>query len=266
MSLKKKSTATDVQTDDNKAENTAAPLDAAPTNSEPANEPAPTAESEQAAAGEVVEDEQVADVESDSKEVAAKPTATELAKPGSGNFVQQAADDGFEGVELGYFSFPTIKMPGEGIFESSTGVNLGKYVDVVITGSKPKYLIKPANAGAKDKRIAFSADAQVSIEGKTLADLKKEWGVDALDIKKYLDVPAKLISSDKSNDLDDQMVMLSVPPSAVQRFSGYLAELSFLGKGKPTQVITRCKVGAKITNDNGDFYPWLFECKGPSVS
>jgi len=270
MALQKKSKPVDVKTDDESVVET-----------QPANEPAPTAESE-AIEAEVVS-EVAAPIEASAPaetiEQPAPTTSTEIAEakttevaashPGGGNFAEQSAEDGFEGVELGFFSFPSIKLPSEGIFETNGGVSLGKEVNVVVTQSKAKYLIKPAGATSKDKRVNFSydvmkADSGTTLEGNTVPMLKAEWGVDSLEIKKYLEVPAMLVDAEGSEELDGEMVMLSIPPSGVQRFSGHLAMLKFTGKGKPSEVITKCQVGAKITNDSGDFYPWIFKYGGPA--
>lgn len=265
MALKKKTQEVDVKTDEAAVVNAAA-------ESQPANEAAPTQESEAVAeaapvnnvVNEVVQ-ETVAAAETELVTQAAPVnevapvTSSGGAMTGGGGFIQGAADDGFEGLELGYFSFPTIKLPSEGRFESSTGLNLGEYFDVVVTGSKSRYLIKVSGALKTDKRIAFSMDKITTIDGKSLEELKREWEADSLDIKKYLDVPVRVVSCKSAQELEGGMVMLSIPPSGVQRFSGYIAELSFLGKGKPDGVVTRCKVGPKITTDGNGFYPWLFE-------
>jgi len=262
MALKKKTKPVDVKTDEEKSPEV---------NSAPANEAAPTQESEAAEAAQVevanTETEVEAAVEqaSDSTEVSTSAQSTSVATtPGGGNFSDQAAEEGFEGVELGYFSFPSIKLPSDGVFETNGKVVLGKFVDVIVTQSKAKYLIKPAGAIQKDKRVNFSYDVMkedsgVSLEGNTVPQLKKEWGVDSLEIKKYLEIPAMLVGADHTEELNGEMVMLSVPPSGVQRFSGHLAMLKFTGKGSPKEVVTRCAVGAKVSNNGDDFYPWEFK-------
>jgi len=252
--LKKKTKEVEVKTDGENKVN-AAPVSEA--KAAPVNE-VPTQVTEIEAEVEAEVEEVVEEVES-TELVEAKAKPTEMA---SGSFKQQSDEEGMEGLELGYFSFPTVKLPSEGKFETSTGQKLGESFDVVVIASKAKYLIKPEGADAKDKRLNYSYDALTTVDGKTMADLKAEWSCSKLDVKKYLEVPARLIRSSEDTELEGTMVMLSIPPSGVQRFSGYKMELDFLNKGHIKEVVTKCKVGAKVTNAVNDFYPWLFELVG----
>lgn len=268
MALKKKTKPVDVKTDtpaapvEAKTEPKAAPVAETETKAAPVQEAAPVEESAVETAK-----EPAAATEEKVRETAITPAQSTAVAPPASNFAQQAADSGFEGLELGYFSFPTVTLPGEGIFQTSTEVELGKEMEVIIQSSKAKFLIKPKGADNKDPRIAYSYDQMTTTDGTTLDALKAEWsedprGCESLEIKKYLDVPAKLIDAMDTTELNGTMVMLSIPPSGLQRFSGYIAELQMLNKGAPNAVITKCKVGNKVDAANS-FYPWMFEFVEP---
>ena len=199
-----------------------------------------------------------------SKELAEKPktevaaTNTQKQMAASKNFAQDAADDGFEGLEVGFGSFPMITLPGEAVFILSEGeVELGKSIKVRIQNSREKLVFSVKDDD--DIKPIYSYDG-VTVAGSAdlVADQTAQWKAEGEDVvtKKYLECTA-LIDSCDVEEHNGIMVLLSLPPTAVNKFSGYVAQLRFAGLS-PRDVVTECYVGAKVTGAKKPFYPWAF--------
>ncbi len=201
-----------------------------------------------------------------SKEIAAKTESapakvdnTQKQLAASTNFTKEAAEDGFEGLEVGFGSFPMITLPGEAVFILSEGeVELGKSIKVRIQNSREKlvYSVKDDD----DIKPIYSYDG-VTVAGSTdlVTDKTAQWKAEGDEVvnKKYLECTA-LIESCDVEEHNGTMVLLSLPPTAVNKFSGYVAQLRFAGTS-PRDVVTECYVGAKVTGAKKPFYPWAFK-------
>jgi len=264
MALKKKTAPVDVKTDEDKVTQ-AAPTQTTETTAAPVTktEEAPVAQTEAAPLeGTVVEKTINAPAVSEQAQAPATvQSSTTAMQMGGTAFDQSNHEKGLDGLEVGYFSYPTVKLPGEGVFETSTDLNLGKWMDVKIISTKAKFIVKPSGAPDSDKRMAYSYDQVLTTDSKTMDDLKAEWGVDAIEFRKYLDVPCQLVACDEAGDqsLVGSLVMLSIPKTGIQPLGGLQQELQFLGKGDLTTIITKCKVGEKVKTVDNPFYPWKFE-------
>ena len=90
-----------------------------------------------------------------SSNVAVLPNTAVAEMSKGGKFEDQMADDGFEGLEVGFYSYTTIKLATEGRFETAEGVELGKSLKVQLMESKRKY----AYTNSEDENLAaFSYD------------------------------------------------------------------------------------------------------------
>jgi hypothetical protein len=174
----------------------------------------------------------------------------------SGGATQALAESGFEGLEFGFGAFPIITLQNTGQFESSEGGVLGSSFNVILLGSKTKWICKNDQKGPAedffysfDRETALSGeDAQPIIDGWRQRGWKHEW-------KKYLDVQAQLVTDDEDNGA---LVMLSIPPTSINRFSGYVATIMGRYQQDITQVVTRCELGEKVTRVKYPFHPWAF--------
>lgn len=184
----------------------------------------------------------------------------------SRQFESQMADAGFEGMTLGGMSFERIRLPGEGQFLiGQDDEELGKDFDCVVQGTKALYVVRQSDDQDAEMYYSYDADGRSNTEGVDQADKLQEWAEEGYDqpvIKKYLEVMAILVNAGERTGM---MVMLSIPPASVQKFSGFVAQQQFMKKQMPNEFITRCEVGKKVKRDGGSsFFPWAFKNAGPA--
>lgn len=194
-----------------------------------------------------------------SQAVATRPeTGTAVAarsNTGGGHLVDQLADEGFEGLEAGYFSFTSIKLD-KGDFVTSDGDDLAEDAfNVVLMESKARWAY--AESKEDDADCYFSYDQVHTTSGEELAPILAEWKAEdkGLPPKKYVDLTVQVVSG----TLADQVAILQISPASVQKLTGYMGLLRYKGLN-PREVLTTVKVGKKITNRNKDtYYPWAFD-------
>jgi len=223
-------------------------------NTTAAAEPAAAEPAAAAAADESAGNEQV----NETTAMATTGNNTQAMATASGKFVEEAASDGFEGLEIGFGSFPTVKLPAEGSFQLSEGeVDLGKSFKATIHSSREKFVF--SNSDDEDS-AEFSYDGvTIAGKGEPLAPIFAQWKAEGSTVekKKYLECMATIEECESAPDLVDTMVLLSLPPTAVTKFSGYTMQLK-LAKQTPRDVVTVCSVGPKVTTAKKPFYPWAF--------
>ena len=212
----------------------------------------------------VVEEVEVEEAEAETTavvEAAAPADAKPLAPAASqsmrspetqGKFESDMADDGFGGLEVGFYSFTVVKLATEGRFEDADDNDLGKSLFVNLMESKRKW----AYNNSEDENVAeFSYDRLTNAKGELLAPILKEWedlGGKVTE-KKYLDVTCNVVAG----DLEGEVLILSVSPSGVQKFTGHMGKLTYANKN-PREVVTEVYVGPKVTSVPKPFYPWAF--------
>lgn len=190
--------------------------------------------------------------------------------------ISQAADSGFEGLELGFGSFPMIKLENEGQFADSDENELGKHIRAVLQQSTPVYLYKQESN--EDGPIAYSYDRNTltSYKGsegdefKTVAEIKAAWEEEGYELeeKKYLEVVATICENHEEfiegevpeglDDIEGETVMFRLAPASLKAFSGKVATLQM--RKLPIQGATMdFLVGKKRKTNNGKVYfPWKF--------
>ena len=181
---------------------------------------------------------------------AVKSTSHVMTK--GGKFEDQMADQGFEGLEVGFYSYTTVKLANEGRFETGEGVELGKSLKVKLMESKRKFVFN----NSEDENVAeFSYDRLHNTKGELLQPIFDEWAQEGgrQIEKKYLDVTCAIIEG----ELAGEIVILSVSPSGVAKFTGYVGKLNY-AKLDLREVVTECYVGSKVTTVPKPFYPWAF--------
>lgn len=204
-----------------------------------------------------------------STEVAAKPAAN----VSTAGVVESAADEGFEGIELGFGSFPIITLPSEGIFNDSDDNELGKHVRAVLQQSKESFLFRQEDQN--DGPVGFSYDGinLSSYTGeddfKTVEEMRASWSEEGYEMekKKYLEVIAvvcedhdEILSGevpDGLEDLEGEPVIFRVPPSSVKAFSGKVATLN-MSKKPVKGALMDFMVGKKRGEGANKYFPWKF--------
>ena len=186
----------------------------------------------------------------------AQPTGTAMVTPGG----QAGALDalqvaGFEGLNIGFGSFPIVSLKNEGMFQSTEGWELGQAFDCILMGSKEKFIVKNGQAEPNDA-FFYTYDKMYQVSGKPCADTINEWRAKGWveQWSPYLDVAVQLVGGDH----DSELVILSIPKASINKYSGYTTGLWMKDKLLPTQVLTRCYRGDKVTRVKFPFYPWNF--------
>lgn len=201
-----------------------------------------------------------AESESDRPDVIENPPSVVSGKAmagSTGGALGALAEDGFEGLDLGFGAFPIIVLQNTGDFTSSDGAELGTEFDCVVMNSRNKFICKNTGNPKDDEDFFYSYDKEVNTSGEDvkvkIAEWKgKGWGYEW---KPYLDVAAQIHGGDN----DGELVMFSIPKTSITRFSGYLASVKMKEGVPPSGVVTRVYRGDKITKVKYPFFPWAFK-------
>lgn len=182
--------------------------------------------------------------------------ATQTQSAGSGGAVASLAEEGFEGVSVGFGTFPQVVLVNEGHFESSEGWNMGEEFKCLLMGSKVKYILKNTKCLQKEEDFAYSYDKVNDVNGTPLQEYIDKWDAEAwgYEFKEYREVPAQVVGG----DWDGELIVLSVPSSSIKRFNGHLVRSKMKGHDV-AEILTSVCVGEKITNVDYPFYPWAFK-------
>jgi hypothetical protein len=177
---------------------------------------------------------------------------------GTGGFQQALANEGFEGLDMGFGSFPVVRLQ-ETTFSTSDGDSLGNTFVCVMHTSKKKYLLKCEDSNEAEEFV-YSYDKITTTSGKKqIADVRAEWATKGWTNpvwKDYVDITAQLVDLE-ARELGT-VVLLSIPQSSNSRLSGYLT--TQLVKGRHiSQVITQVYPGQKVTSGKFPFHPWAFK-------
>lgn len=176
----------------------------------------------------------------------------------TGGILGGLQEEGFDGLEMGFGAFPTVKLQGE-TFSTSEEESLGNTFACVIHGSRKKYFLKCKDSQDAEEFV-YTYDKQVTSGGKPIADILQAWaekGWTKPVWKEYLDVTAQIVEI-QSRSLG-KVVLLSIPKTSNARLTGYLTTLK-VGQGlSPSEVITQIYPGQKITSVKFPFHPWAFK-------
>jgi len=180
-----------------------------------------------------------------------------------GSVIDSLEEDGFDGLEFGFGAFPMVTLQNTGIFELSDGGPLGQDFYCIILGSKAKWIVKNDQKGPLED-FAYTFDKIHTTSGGLIEDKTAEWAAKGWghEMKKYLDVQAQLVTQDQHNG---ELVLLSIPPTSVNKFSGYLATVQGRYAKRVKNVITRCHLGDRVTKVKYPFHPWAFTYYGDAT-
>jgi hypothetical protein len=168
---------------------------------------------------------------------------------------------GFGGLTLDWTSFPTIVLDN-GEFCTADGNPLDtKEITVRLSQSRKRYVLRTDVSNDEDAELAYTYDmAELDDPESDLAVKVRTWREEdnvGFKVKEYIEALA--IVQDEELELHQNMVLLQVPPTSCGRFSGYLTELELIHKIDPTQCLTTCYAGKKITKAVKPFVPWSFK-------
>ena len=188
------------------------------------------------------------------------PAATALAPSGVGGALEES---GFHGLDFGFGSFPMITLQNDGTYQSSEGGSLGSDFYCILLGSTPKWIYKNDQKGPAED-FFYTFDREFSVQGEPIDDILAGWKQKGWEheVKKYLDVQAQLVTDDDDNGT---IVLLSVPPTSITKFSGYAATVAGRHKRNLSAVITHVTLGDKVTKVKYPFHPWAFSFHGDAA-
>ena len=195
------------------------------------------------------------------RQVAVVTTGTAVAAAASGgNAAAQLANDGFDGLDMGFGAFPMVALQNTGDFTSSGGWELGTEFDCVVMSSKNKYICKTKGTTEDDEDFFYSYDKVVTTTGEPFETKTEEWKEKGwgYEWKDYLEVSGQIHGGDHGGEL----ILLSIPKTSIARFSGYLASIKLKHGCSPSEVITRIYRGDKVTKSKYPFFPWAFKVVG----
>ena len=193
----------------------------------------------------------------------AMPSITQVAPTQGGNIVSrgslaQLAEMGYEGLNIGFGSFPVVVLK-EDRFSTSDGDQLGNTFPCVIHGTRKKMICKSSDSQSAE--FKYSYDGVNDVSGRPLQATYDIWRAQGIMtgepiVKDYLDVTAQLFVT-QSKELG-AVVLLSVPQTSIARLSGYLTALIVAEGLQPNQVITQVYAAPKVTGVKYPFHPWGF--------
>lgn len=186
----------------------------------------------------------------------AKPTG--LTAGGAG--AVRLSDDDLSQLDLtGYGVFPTVTLD-KGEFECDSELEFDKEFDCVIQQFQEKFFYS-SKVSDSDHEFFYTLDKDVTTSGESIDEVTQQWkeeGRPAHTIKKYLQVLVQIVGGDN----DGRLVLLSISPSSVAKFSGYVAgELAAVRRVHYKHAVTTVRVGEKITKAKFPFRPWAFSFK-----
>lgn len=212
---------------------------------------------------EATEATEVAVVEASTDVVEAKSN-TEMRAVTARQFAEQQAAAGFEGLELGTFSFDRVKLSEGKFLLGNDEDELGESFNFIPLSTRALYTVSQSTD--EDSKMFYSYDpkgltlADGSSAEETLNEWKEEgYGTDEdpLVIKQYIEVMAELI--DREDGLEGSMVSLSIPPASRQRFGGMGFQAMRKYNCQLDGVVVTASVGAKAGEGKKSFRPWNFK-------
>jgi len=217
----------------------------------------------------VVEKEVVVEKEAPAKTEVAVSVEKSVAVAKSSNeagtiasYTKEAADAGFEGMEVGGFgSFPTIILGSDGKFECDDEDWGDDSFVGQLQNSRQLYLCK--QAGVQDGPCAFTYD-KVNLNStvddcNTVAELKQAWDEDGetMEIKEYLEVLIEIVED--GHEREGEFFIVKLPPSSTNPFRGQV----FIAKKKHkidfSDICVQFIVGKRKTSGTNKYYPWKFK-------
>lgn len=178
-------------------------------------------------------------------------------------FQQEQAEQGFEGLEVGAFSFERVKLHEGRFLKGDNDEDLGTEFEFIAMTSRSSYIVRQGNFQDAEVFYSYSPDGSTLTDGSSSKEITDKWLEDGygtkdepLDIRKYLEVMAEIVSEDHNNG---SIVNLNIPPTSLQRFGGtsMIAKARF-GAPNLSYVVLKASVGAKVGEGNKAFRPWNF--------
>lgn len=187
------------------------------------------------------------------------------------SFAENAAAQGMDGLELGYGSFPNIKLD-DGEFIDGDGNNYPSPFYFTPISSKGVYAYSQKNEDDSD--VFFSYDGVTTTKGESVAALCAEWVEDGYTVERDTRLEVNCLIQEQVTEANEEgvetptgefvegeMVMLSLPPTARKKYSGKwaMAERLYKNAGKGLdEMIMKAEIGKSVKVGTRSFRPWMF--------
>jgi len=205
--------------------------------------------------------------------VAPRSESTAVAAPGAApgaiggamaKFKDEMAAEGFEGMNLTGMSFDRVKLHEGQFLLGSEETKLGELIHVQIMSSREIYVVRQYSGNGAEMFYSYDKAGKLKTDGSSAQEVLDEWLEDGygtpdkpLEIKTYIEAMAVLVN--RTDDYDQHMVSLSIPPASKDRLAGAFAVGRQRLQAGPTQLVIECKVGAKVGSGEEAFRPWIFK-------
>ena len=177
--------------------------------------------------------------------------------------VESLKQDGQNGLEMGYGVFPVVSLD-KGEFKINDE-EFDSDFSVVPMTSEAKYAYRTTGVAEKEVEVTFSDTDRAHLDpasavSQRLQEWKEKWPDSGFEIKKYLDVYAYVVELPAKPELQGQIVVLSVSPTSIRRYTN--ACVTAKGRGYAAhECVFKVAVGEKVRGDF-DYYPWEFQAIG----
>ena len=181
--------------------------------------------------------------------------------PKDGPWEKGMEDSGFEGLEIGRFSYTAIALDGAKFIDQDK-TDLGVEFKGIVLGTKKKWVMNNTRTDRDtDKVGVFSYDKiHEANSGELMTDIISDWKERGWGHtwKPYLDVQVMVIEG--AEEIAGEPVILSIPPTGIQRISGVIKRAGMKHHLKPSEFVMCFYVGEEKQNAaKQTFYPWNFE-------
>lgn len=181
----------------------------------------------------------------------------------TGDVVSQLADEGFEGLEINFTSFDVIILE-KSAFASASGKKVKEDFEVVLQKTRSKFLFSSLHADTDKTEAVYSynehADTQDPEVMAKIAAWKEQDGV-GYTKKRYIEALAIMVDDKGTGELNNEMVLLQIPPASIGKISGHIVQGRMKGYSSPSEYTTIVGVGPKVGEGQKAFYPWVFSIK-----
>lgn len=169
-------------------------------------------------------------------------------------------EQGFEGVEFDFTSYPTLKLQ-EGQFMDMEENSYGSEFQCRLHSMKVQWLYRALTKGQvvnNKTDLLYSQDQITATNGSNVENWVREQEASGkeVEIKQYRMVLAEFYAP--GEDHDGEFVMLQVAPTSKGRISAAISTAMIVGQGQVRNAVVTVKVGKKVTSVQNPFYPWDF--------
>jgi len=171
-----------------------------------------------------------------------------------------SAQFGDDVLEFDFTSFPILKLEKRN-FELSNDERVGDELKVVISTLKAKYLFQSAHEDPKKREVVYSYDKLAHQNDPEVMDVIRKWKEEeqvGFAVKKYLEVIAVMVDDDRDGKMNNQIIMMQIPPKSLAKISGYITSQEAGGRAIGS-YITVVSAGKEVGHGQTAFFPWEFK-------